>query len=107
MSMKETITTNGKVVGVLRGGNLYQTATKKDLYKFVGDRGSWGLEYTILHSLPERCTVYITVPERQYSARTGIWKEYGELRILRQGFKEQATMVFLPIEYFDQKVIPT
>lgn len=97
---------NGNLIGTLRGNVLTKQAKKSiHMYRSIGARGSWGIDYDALHNkLPERCVIRIEEREEgiTYQATAANWMLNGIVKHFKEGTKDHYTQVFLPLAYFDK-----
>lgn len=97
---------NGNLIGTLRGNVLTKQVKKSvHMYRSIGARGSWGIDYDALHEkLPERCVIRVEDREEgiTYQTTAANWMLNGSTKHFKEGSKDHYTQVFLPIEYFDK-----
>ena len=102
---KRLTTKNGYTVGFLEG-NVLRKKAKDSIHRFraIGDLGSWGIDYDVLHSLPDTTIVEITEEEKfvLYRQNVGNIKKYGVIKHFKEGEIDHYTQVFLPLEGWDR-----
>jgi hypothetical protein len=98
-------TKTGMAVGTLKGNILHKRIrSSKHLFRSIGEKGSWGCDYSILYDeLPEKGVVRLIDQDHQkiYQTTVALWKEKGITRHFKQGTVDHNTQVFLPVEFFD------
>lgn len=97
-------TKSDKRVGVLKGKTFFKEAYEsRHLFKKLGARGSWGIDYGILFKkLPEDGYVYIREYDKKilYMVSNRTWKDQGTVMHFKEGTADHYTQVFLPRELF-------
>lgn len=107
MKAKPIYSRNGIRVGMLRAG-VYSSYRSEvhHVFNSIGDNGSWGIDYKILHEqLPEECTIQIIAKEsgRVYRITKKEFIEKGQILHFKQDTADHNVQVFLPLEQWKVK----
>lgn len=103
--MKPIFAEAGHQIGVLRGTLFRKSVhSSRHLFKAIGEKGSWGLDYDVLHNqLPKMGAVEIYDAETNvaYRCTNEMFREKGIIKHFKKDSADHYTQVFLPLEYFD------
>lgn len=91
---------NGKKAGVLKDGKY--TSFRKESVHLFRKLDAWGIDYDILYSLPEQCSVQVASSEsgRTYKTTKEEFVTKGTVYHFKQGTIDHSVQVFLPLTYW-------